>query len=241
MRKKRMLFIGALGLIGALAVSGVAMSAPANQTLDVIVGNKETPKFDKKKFKGTTIDVTTTTSDQANPSGMPPKATHAQLVFDKKNMKFDPDSAPGCDPNQIENTTTQAAKAACGTAQVGDGSAIAALPFGPGGTRQDFPAVVTAFNNGASDGILLHSRVDQLGTTVVLPGVLRKTTLDVDVPPLGGGVGAIAEFKTKVKKGKYVQARCKRKTIKTNSTFTYSDAPQATASDSQKCKQKKRR
>jgi hypothetical protein len=241
MRRKRMLFIGALGLIAALAVSGVAISAPANQTLDVKVTKKTKPKLDKKKFKGTPIEVTTTTSDQANPSGIPPKANRAVLVFDKKNMKFDPKAAPGCDPNQIENTTTAAAKAACGSAQVGDGDAIAALPFGPGGTRQDFPAVVTAFNDGTQSGILLHSRVDQLGTTVVLKGSLRGTTLDVTVPPLGGGVGAIAQFHTVVEEGKYVQVRCKRKTITTNSTFSFNDAPDANASDTQKCKQKRRR
>ena len=241
MRRQRMLFIGALGLIAALAVSGVAISAPANQTLDVKVTKKTKPKLDKKKFKGTEIEVTTTTSDQANPSGIPPKANRAVLVFDKKNMKFDPKAAPGCDPNSIENTTTEAAKAACGSAQVGDGDAIAALPFGPGGTRQDFPAVVTAFNDGTQSGILLHSRVNALGTTVVLKGSLKGTTLDVTVPPLGGGVGAIAQFHTIVKEGKYVQVRCKRKKIKTTSTFSFNDAPDATATSTQKCKQKKKK
>lgn len=242
MRRKRMLFIGALGLTAALAVSGVAISAPANQTLDVKVTKKTKPKLDKKKFKGTVIEVTTTTSDQANPSGIPPKANRAVLVFDKKNMKFDPKAAPGCDPNAIENTTTEAAKSGpCGPSQVGDGDAIAALPFGPGGTRQDFPAVVTAFNDGTTNGILLHSRVEQLGTTVVLKGSLRGTTLDVEVPPLGGGVGAIAQFHTIVQEGKYVQVRCKRKKIKTTSTFSFTDAPDATAQSTQACKQKKKK
>ena len=43
-------------------------------------------------------------------------------------------------------------KAACGEAQVGAGDATAALPFGPGGARQDFPVVVTAFNNARREG-----------------------------------------------------------------------------------------
>jgi hypothetical protein len=236
MRKKRMLFVGALGLAAALAVSGIAISAPATQTLEVQVTKKAKPKLDKKKFKGTSIEVTTTTSDAANPSGIPPKATRAVLVFDKKNMKFDPNAVPGCDPNSIENTTTQAALAACGDAQVGEGDAIASLSAA--GTRRDFPATVTAFNDGSGKGILLHSRVDQLGTTVVLKGSLTGTTLDVEVPPLAGGTGAIAQFHTVVEAGKYVQVRCKKKEIKTTSTFTFSDAPQATAEDSQKCKRK---
>jgi hypothetical protein len=145
----------------------------------------------------------------------------------------------GCEPASISNTSTQSALAACGSAQVGAGSAIAALPFGAGGTRQDFPAVVTAFNRADAKGILLHSRVDSLGTTAVLTGSLAGTTLNIAIPPLGGGVGAIAQFQTKVQAKSYVQARCKSKTIKTSSVFTFSDAPQATASDTQKCKQKK--
>ena len=82
------------------------------------------------------------------------------------------------------------------------------------------PAVVNAFNRADAKGILLHSRVDALGTTVVLKGTLAGTKLSVEIPPLGGGVGAIAEFKTKVSKGgKYIQARCKNKEIKTSSAF----------------------
>jgi hypothetical protein len=169
---------------------------------------------------------------------MPPKATTAQIIFDKKDMKFNTKAVPGCDPSSIAGTTTAAALAACGSAQVGAGSAIAALPFGAGGTRTDYPVVVTAFNRSDAKGILLHSRVDSLGTTTVLTGAISGTTLNIQIPPLGGGVGAIAQFQTKVNKKDYVQGRCKSKTIKTSSTFTFSDAPAATASDSQKCKQK---
>jgi hypothetical protein len=238
MRKKRYL-IGATGLaVSALAVS-IAIAAPATQSIESELGGKTTPKFHKKKFKKTVIEVTTETSDAANPAGIPPKATKAVIKFDKKNVKFDPKAAPTCDPNVIENTSTQAALAACGDALVGKGSAVASLPLGAG-TRQDFDAVVNAFNRADAKGILLHSRVEALGTTVVLKGVLKGSTLSVDVPPLGGGVGAIAKFNTKVKKGKYVQGRCKNKKIKTTSTFTFSDAPTATAKDTQKCKQKKK-
>lgn len=237
MRKSRFL-VGALcfALFGLMASSAFGLTA--NQTIDAVIGGKQTPKLDKKKFKKTSVAVETTTADVANPSGMPPKAIKAVINFDKKNVKFDTSAAPKCDPNTIENTSTQTALSACGTAKVGAGSAIAALPFGVGGTRQDFPAVVNAFNRADAKGILLHSRVDALGTTVVLKGTLAGTKLSVDIPPLGGGVGAIAEFKTKVKKGKYIQARCKNKVIKTSSSFTFTDAPTATAQDKQKCKQK---
>ena len=238
MRTKRFL-IGALAAIGVMAVPSSAFGITANQGLEVIWAGKATPKLDKKKFKGTKIEVTTTTEDADNPGGMPPKANNAKLTFPKQDSKFDPSAAPGCAASQISGTTTEEAKAQCGNAQVGAGDAIAALPFGPGGTRQDFPVVGTAFNNGDDDGILLHSRVGApLNTTTTLIGTLQKTVLNVVIPPLGGGIGAIPQFHTKVQKGKYVQARCKRTTIKTDSTFTYSDASPQNASDTQKCKQK---
>jgi hypothetical protein len=238
MRRKRYLIAAALGLtITAVAATGAVGLTPV-QTIDGVLGGKTTPKFDKKKFKATSVKVTTTTSDADNPSGMPPKATNAKIVFDKKDVKFDTKAVPTCDANAIENTTTQAALSACGSAKVGTGSAVAALPFGAGGTRQNYDAVVTAFNRGDAKGILLHSRVDALGTTVVLKGTLSGATLNVTIPPLGGGVGAIASFTTTVKAKDYVQGRCKDKKINYSGTFTFSDAPAETATDEQKCKQK---
>ncbi len=240
MRRKRYLIAAALGLtITAVAATGAVGLTPT-QTIDGVLGGKTTPKFDKKKFKASSVKVTTTTSDADNPSGMPPKATNAKIVFDKKDVKFDTKAVPTCDPNSIENTTTQAALSACGSSKVGTGSAVAALPFGAGGTRQNYDAVVTAFNRGDTKGILLHSRVDALGTTVVLKGTLSGSTLNVLIPPLGGGTGAIASFTTTVKAKDFVQARCKDKKINYSGTFTFSDAPAATATDEQKCKQKKK-
>ena len=237
MRKK--LFLGGAMTLAVFGLTaGSAMAITPVQTIDGELGGKATPKFDKKKFKKTSVEVTTTTSDADNPTGMPPKATKADVKFDKKDVKFDTKAAKTCDPNAIENTTTEAALSACGSAKVGTGSGIAALPFGAGGTRQDFPATVTAFNRSDAKGVLLHSRVDQLGTTVVLKGTLSGVNLSVDIPPLGGGVGAISEFNTKIKKGKYVQGRCKSKTIKYQGTFTFSDAPAASDTDTQKCKRK---
>jgi hypothetical protein len=237
MRNKRWMIV-ALGSTIALAFASTAISAPAVQTIDAVLGGKTTPKFDKKKFKATSVEVTTTTSDQANPAGVPPKTTQAVIKFDKKDVKFNPKAVPGCDPNAIENTTTEAAKAACSSSIVGGGSATAKLPLG--GSVLEVPAVVTAFNRGDANGILLHSRTSgAVNTTIVLKGVLQGSTLTVDVPPLGGGVGAISAFKTKVQKKDYVQGRCKDKKIDTSGTFTYSDAPAVTVTDRQKCKQKK--
>jgi hypothetical protein len=95
------------------------------------------------------------------------------------------------------------------------------------------------FNRLDEPGILLHSRVTALQTTTLLTSVLKGSTLTVTVPPIAGGAGASSVFNTSVKAGKYVQARCKSKKIKYKETFSFTDAPDATASDIQKCRQKK--
>ena len=128
MRNKRFL-IGALGLaISMLFASSAFAITNVTQTVDGVLGGKEKPKFDKKKFKKTSVKVTTTTADADNPSGMPPKANTAIITFDKKDVKFDSKAVPGCDPNAIENTSTDAALAACGSSQGRDRSRLGGAP-----------------------------------------------------------------------------------------------------------------
>ena len=233
--------IASLVLVASLAMAGTAVAKTAVITVDGQVGGKEKPKFDKKKFKPTNIKIDTTTADAADPNAMPPKVYQSVVEFDKKNVRFNPDAVPGCEASQIATATTEDALAVCGDAKVGTGLAVVNLPFGVGGTRQDFDADVTAFNRADADGILLHSRVTQLQTTTVLTAVLKKSTLTVSVPPIAGGAGASSVFNTSVGAKNYVQARCKNKKIKYQETFSFTDAPDATASDVQPCKQKKKK
>jgi hypothetical protein len=241
---RKPLIISVAGLVAALiAGPASALAAPAIVTVDGQLTGKDKPKLDRKKFKSTSIRVATTTTDAANPQGLPPKPTQAVITYDRKNVRFDSDAVPGCDPSQIEGTTTEEAIAACEDAQVGTGSSVASLPFGPGGTRQDYPAVVTAFNRSDENGILLHARTDPpINTTTLLTATLaRGYILTVTVPPIAGGIGSSSEFTTEVKAGKYIQARCKNKTIEYEATFSFSDAPDASATDVQRCRQKKKR
>ncbi len=239
--RTKLLTTGAVILAGSIIGAPAALAAPAVVTVDGQMTGKETPKLDKKKFKGVEITVATTMADQANPAGLPPKPTQVVVTYDKKNVKFDNDAVPKCDPSQIAGTTTEAARDACGDAEVGTGRAVANLPFGAGGARQDFIADVTAFNRADTEGILLHSRLGApLNTTTLLTATLSKGyILTVTVPPIAGGAGSSSEFSTTVKAGKYVQARCKNKTIDYDAVFSFSDAPEATASDEQQCKRKK--
>ena len=172
--RKLLLTIGAVGTATLAIGAGTALGATAVVTVDGQMTGKETPKLDKKKFKPTSITVSTTTLDADNPAGLPPKPTQAVITYDKKNVRFNSDAAPTCEPSQIAGTTTEGAIDACGDAQVGTGRSVASLPFGVGGTREDHPATVTAFNRGDTEGILLHARADDLGTTTLLAADPRK-------------------------------------------------------------------
>ncbi len=100
MRNKRYL-VGALALaISMLFASSALAITNVTQTVDGVLGGKEKPKFDKKKFKKTSVKVTTTTADADNPSGMPPKANTAIITFDKKDVKFDYEGRPGLRPER---------------------------------------------------------------------------------------------------------------------------------------------
>ncbi len=92
---KKLFLGGALTLAVFGITAGSAMALTPVQTIDGVLGGKATPKFDKKKFKKTSVEVTTTTSDADNPSGMPPKADKADIKFSKKDMKFNTKAAKG--------------------------------------------------------------------------------------------------------------------------------------------------
>jgi hypothetical protein len=229
--------VGALVAVSAIAVPS-AIGAPATVTIDAKVTGKQKPKLDRKRYKATSLSFGNTIADAANPAGLPPKVNQVVTKFDPKDIRFNSDAVPTCDIGQLQGTTTEAALQACGDAQVGSGTAVANLAFGTGGTRQDFDSVITAFNKAGDNGILFHARSDALGTTIILDGTLRGHTLTVSVPPIAGGVGSSSEFNVRVQAKDYIEARCKDGKINTEATFSFVDAPPASASDAQPCKRK---
>jgi len=240
--RKHLVWVLALAL--AIGIASIAVGANS-QTVDAKLG---TTKLPKTKYKGTSINVTTTTNDT---DGNVDPATKAQIFFDD-DLQFFTRGIPICDPADLTNTTTAQAKKVCGKAQVGAGSATVALAGNPEAPAN---AVITAFNGKPQGGkpvILLHSRTaPPINNTIVLIGVLKSTSgdfgkvLEVAVPALPANT-AITRFQTKVQKsfrfrGKrrsYVSARCNdsNKTINYKGVFTYSGgSPTKTALDNQKC------
>jgi hypothetical protein len=236
MRKKRYAVIFAALTTGALVFAAAAWAVNAS-TVDFKLKDSSVPK---KDFKKESLFVHTTT-DTVPPGGFPSPTTSVNLDFDD-DIKFTTKGIPKCTAD-ISTMDTAAARAACGTSQVGTGTANARVPV----TFTNFPAVVTAFNGPKQNGnptILLHTRVaTPVPVTVVIAGELQDSPLGgdfgkrlaVSVPPTGT---ALTDFQTTVKRGKYISARChdKNKTWNVRATFTYQDTTTEVQNDTQGCR-----
>lgn len=257
----------ALAAFIALACLNVAAAGADVQSVNA----KLTPKkLSKKKFKPATIAITVETqnNDQAGDSppnfqNQPPAATRTIVDF-PKNMKFNTSAAPHCKVSDaaLANTTTEVATDLCGKKSiVSVGETLGPnFPQKTGAVQRvggavgftDYDVVVTAFNGQKKNTLFLHARVQALPITAVLVGKIKKNSgaslsngpsLDVSVPVLAAG--GIKTFKTTVKHGKYVQARCKQKNMTFGARSTYNSGPNTDhtptkATFKSKCKQKKK-
>ncbi len=259
----------ALGALVALVCVNVATAGADIQSIDA----KLTPsKLSKKTYKPATIAITIETQNNdeagdstANFQNQPPAATRTIVDF-PSNMKFDTNAVPHCkvDADAINGISTDSAIAACGKksiVSVSEGPPSGATFWEPKKTGAvqrigsalswtDYSFVVTAFNGKAKNTIYLHAAGTLLPVQTVLVGKLTGNksaslsngpSLDVTVPVLAAG--GIKTFKTTVKNGKYVQARCKQKnmTFGARSTFdsgANTDHTPTEDTTTQKCKQK---
>ena len=203
MRKRKHLVGAVAAVVLSMAVASVAQADYTLQGQSLVV-DAAAGKLDKKKpgaVNSLFLDVITNYTGTTG--AVDRKATNTKVYF-SKDYAFKTTGLSQCDPNGagFGTSTTEAAKAQCGAAQVGSGSAAIVGPIA------GITAVVTAFNGtkpAGLDTILLHSRTSA-GTTTVLVGTLRASNvggfgkmLDVPVPPLPLGL-AISDFKTTISK-----------------------------------------
>jgi hypothetical protein len=259
MRKRRTLVAAlAVAATAALAAS-IAVAGPPvtgadgnSQSIDVKIAPK---KLSKSTLTPSSLEVTTkVTSSSAN--GVPSPAVRVTVDFDK-SAKLYTKGIPTCDAAKLQNTSTEVALQQCGKAKIGSGKAAALLPVGV----QIFPVqqTVTAFNGvpqGGKPVVLLHTYgTTPVQTSFVLVGVVSNYNkegygprLDVTVPLLAGGAGALTDFNVKIdkkytykgQKRSFISAKCpKSKKLKSRGAFTFKDGETITAYSTQSCKQKK--
>jgi hypothetical protein len=260
--RKRLTLAGALALGVAVAVAGVAyavqspvLTGPDGNTQSIGFSIKP-QKLSKKRAEPVTLEVktaTTTTNPAAN-KGAPIPAVEAVVDFPKGVSIFSK-GYPTCDAGLLQSTSTEAALEACKKAKIGTGSGTADLVVG----EKIFPVAttITAFNGvpvGGKPVILLHTYSQSpIQTTLVLVGTVTAYNkqgygprLDVTIPLIAGGQGAITGFQVKIfktfsYKGKlrsYVSSTCLSKKMKTRGEFVFKDGQSLTPKVTQKCSQK---
>jgi hypothetical protein len=232
--------IGAsLGVIGALAVSGVAYAGvPQVTTLNATVSPA---KQSKKTFGPATIHniIATTYSDfNATPG---PKETIFKI---DKDVTLANGSRPGCSLTTLQaSTSTTAVNAACQKSVVGTGTNTV-----NNGTTPLFPGTnPVLLVQGSKTTLYVWTRIGG-AQTLVLVGQYRKgpNTLDVTGLPNVAGVDLTNFDTTFLKQGKnsYVKARCSKGKWTSSVTQTYNTSPTGSmppptsATSKQKCKGK---
>jgi hypothetical protein len=254
--RKRFTLIACLAAIVAAAIpvsaaiAGETVSGPDGntQSMEALV----TPKaLYKKTAKPGTLNVEVKTGSTTSTTGAPSPAVHDVIDFDQ-NLSLFTKGLPTCNASLIQSTSTELAEKACGKAKIGSGTAITLLPLG---TLYTEPTVVTAFNGvpqGGKPVVLLHAYgTSPVQTTLVLTGAVSNYNkegygprLDVTIPPIAGGNGAITDFKVKInktwtykgKKVSFVNAKCPAsKKLKYRGAFTYKDGTTINATSTQSC------
>lgn len=240
-------------LTASVAFAGPTVSGPDGntQSIETVIGPKKLPK---KTFAPATLKVVTKTASTTAADGVPSPAVRATIDFDK-GAKLFAKGLPTCKASQLESVSTEIAEQKCGKAKIGSGTAHALLPVG---TRVlPVEQTVTAFNGAPQGGkpiVLLQTYgTTPLQATYVLVGKVSNYNkqgygprLDVQIPLLAGGTGALTEFKVTInkkwtykgKKVSFISAECDNKSFKTRSVFTFLDGQSLEALHTQSCSQK---
>lgn len=245
----------ATAIAATAAWAGPTVTGPDGntQSIDSLIRPK---KLSKKTFTPGTLKVTTLTTSTTAANGVPSPAVHATIDFDR-NAKLYTKGLATCDPGKLQNQSTEVARRVCAKAMIGSGHATALLPVG--GTVYNVEQTVTAFNGvpqGGKPSVLLHTYgTAPIQTTLVLVGTVSNygregygPRLDLDIPLLAGGQGALKGFQVKIDKKwtfkgvkrSFLSARCPNsKKLKARGKFTYRDGESLTAYSKQSCKQAK--
>jgi hypothetical protein len=260
MRKRLTLVVAmAVGVATVTAAYAVAAKSPtltgADGNTQSIAVNITPNKRSATKPQPVTLDVKTATDSTTSANGVPSPAKRAIVDF-PKGLSIFSKGYPTCDAAKLQNTSTEAAEEACKKAKLGVGEGTADLVVGV----KVFPVktAIVAYNGKPQGGkpvVLLHNYSQSpVQTTLVLTGVVKKfnkegfgARLDVSIPLIAGGQGALTSFGVKIaktfkykgKKHGYIEATCPTKKWKARGKFEFLDGESLTPVVKGKCAKKK--
>lgn len=264
MRKRSFLIAGLAATVAVAIAASAAIAGSTGAGVTTPDGNNQavgvqiTPKkLGKKTYTAANLEATTKLTTTAA-SGVPSPTVRVVLDFDK-NAKIFTKGIPTCDPAKLQNTSTEVAKQLCGSAIIGSGTASALLPVGE--KLYTISPVVTAFNGvpqGGKPVVILHTySTTPIQTTLILSGPVTNYNkegygprLDLTVPLIAGGQGALTDFNVKInKKYKYrgqavsfISAKCPNSgKLKARAQFTFLDGQSSTPTTTQTCTQNKKK
>ena len=230
----------ALGLIAAFLVSAVALAAgTTTQKINASVSPSNLPA---QQRAGVTLHLSETTGT-TDPSGVQPPTASAKVFLDK-DILITYQGLPNCTASQTVGKSTAEARKNCRTSLVGTGTAVARISNGAGG-HVDIPAEVSAFN-ARSNGrpiIVLHVVIGESDTDVVLLIKHHAGAYGTELATPAGEPEPIRNISLKLsrtftingERRNYVSARCSHDKLLFKGTFTYTEGPARTATDTQNC------
>lgn len=247
MRNRMFVTLLAVALAATSVLAAVALGGPVGKPVSSADGNSQAigavirPKrLYEKRFLPASLEVTTALKSTTAANGVPVPTTQVRIDFDRA-LRIFTKGYPTCNAAKLQNTSTEVARRECRRAIIGRGKAVALLPVGE--TVYTVKQTVTAFNGrpkGKKPVVLLHSYgTVPVQTTLVLVGTVRNyykqgygPRLDVEVPLIAGGTGALIRFNVKIdrkyrwkgKRRSYIYSKCPRnKRLKIRSVFRFLD------------------
>jgi hypothetical protein len=251
-----------VAIAAALALGGAGVASGAQVEKDGIAlstSEAVTPlKLPKTHFRPASLFLGFDIS--LRPDGLQAPGGHATIELDR-NTRFRKAGLPACDPAGLENTTVADARARCGAAMVGTGSADSKVRLPGDPTVLSNHSVLSAFN-GPGNLLLLHFVIElpapeSYVVPVAVSGVndgRYGTRLDAELPRIAGGYGRLVHLDTTVagrykRKGKTVgffEARCHDGRLQAKQTLTvpsatFTGATTIAGEDTLPCKGQKRK
>lgn len=230
--------IGLLALIVAGALAGTATSALV-EVDNVILradGGFQPQTLPRRSFAP--IDFEGRVDIAARTGGRPSPLKQALIDFDRDG-RLSVAGLPSCAPESIASAGVEEARRICRGALVGRGR-VEALVSLPSGTIRTGSAL-TIFNGprlGRLPTALLHARftVPATETFAILVPIQKRRgdfryRARLDLPPLAGGLGALAHVDVKIgrryraggRNRSYVSARCSDNILQTHGRFSFED------------------
>ena len=240
--RSRKVVVGGLAVVVATTGIAIAGGTGASENVATVQGKIKPSKLDNKKFKPVSSLLGVRNSKdhidgtQSNPA--------SEFIALSKNIKVKLSKAPRCTAALPNGSTPQFAKNACPRKSfLGGGRAEVTAP----GPTVIAEPVVSVFNGPGRNQLRLHTYDPGLGAAspivnakiVNAPGKWGQA-LSVPNAPETGGVMITDFHATVLRARKVVSARCKPKKFTVKRTVTYKDGSKESATNTQKCKVKRR-